>query len=134
METYEQLLEEAYKKVKLITESKDRFEVPRAQIAIEGNKTIILNFIQIVSYIRRIPEHFQKFLLKELAVSGQKDNDRLMINGKLPQSKIHEKIEQYIKEYVICKECKKPDTELVQENRIIIMHCLACGAKHPARG
>ena len=134
MNDYEKLLEEAYEKVKPITEAKDRFEVPRAQITIEGNKTIILNFVSIISYIRRTPEHVQKFMGKELAVPVQKEGDRLVMIGKLPQSKIHEKIDQYIREYVICKECKKPDTELRQENRITIMHCLACGAKHPVRG
>ena len=134
METYEQLLKEAYEKVKPIKEAKSRLEVPRAQITIEGNKTSILNFVPIVSYIRRNPEHMQKFLVKELAVPAQKENDRLVMIGKLPQSKIHEKIDQYVREFVICKECKKPDTELRTENRVTIMHCLACGAKHPVRG
>jgi translation initiation factor 2 subunit 2 len=42
---------------------------------------------------------------------------------------INEKIQEYVAEFVICKECKKPDTELVKEDRLTFIHCLACGAK-----
>ena len=38
-----------------------------------------------------------------------------------------------MKEFVICKECGKPDTELKKENRLNFINCLACGAKHPVR-
>lgn len=70
-QNYEQLLNEAYKKVKKIQGSDNRFEIPKAEGHFEG-KTIITNFSQIASYLRREPEHFQKFMLKELAAAGQK--------------------------------------------------------------
>ena len=133
MENYEQLLDNAYKKVKQVSGTGERFEIPKVEGHFEGKKTILTNFFQIASYIRRNPEHFQKFLLKELATSGQKEGDRLVLNNKVPSTKINPKIEQYIKEFVLCKECGKPDTELVKENRLTFVHCLACGAKHPVR-
>ncbi|RLG12700.1 translation initiation factor IF-2 subunit beta [Candidatus Pacearchaeota archaeon] len=131
MTDYKKLLDEAYKKVKQIDASSERFEIPRIEGHIEGKKTILTNFFQIASYLRRNPEHFQKFMLKELAASGQKEGDRLILNIKVPSTKINQKIEQYTKEFVLCRECKKPDTELIKEGRINLMHCLACGAKHP---
>ena len=100
----------------------------------EGKKTIITNFSQIISHIRRKPEHFQKFILKELAAAGQIEGDRLILNKRVPREKINSKIEQYIKEFVLCKECGKPDTELVKEGRLTFIHCMACGAKHSIRG
>ncbi len=133
MTEYEKLLDEAYTKVKSVEGSGGRFEIPNIEGHIEGKKTILTNFLNIASYIRRNPEHFQKFILKELATSGQREGDRLILNNKIPSSKINTKIEQYIKEFVICKECGKPDTELRKENRLNFIHCLACGAKHPAR-
>ncbi len=133
MENYEKLLDEAYNKVKVVERKSDRFEVPVIEGHIEGKKTILTNFIVIASYIRRDPEHFQKFILKELATSGQREGERLVLNNKIPSSKINAKIDQYVKEFVICKECGKPDTELKKENRLSFMHCLACGAKHPVR-
>ncbi|MBS3070898.1 translation initiation factor IF-2 subunit beta [Candidatus Pacearchaeota archaeon] len=131
---YEKLLEEAYKKVKQVSKKdSDRFEIPKIQGYFEGKKTIITNFFQIASYIRRDESHFQKFILKELATSGQKEGDRLVLNIKVPSEKINQKINDYIKEFVTCKQCGKPDTELLKEDRLAFIHCLACGAKHSVR-
>ena len=132
-ENYEQLLNEAYKKVKKIECSSERFEIPKAEGHFEGKKTIITNFSQLASIFRRSPEHLQKFLLKELAAAGQKEGDRLVLNIKIPSSRINQKIEEYAKEFVICKECKKPDTEIISEKGVKYKHCLACGAKSPVR-
>ncbi len=133
MTDYEKLLDEAYGKVKVVEGKSDRFEVPVIEGHIEGKRTILTNFLVIASYIRRDPEHFQKFILKELATSGQLEGERLILNNKIASSKINAKINQYVKEFVICKECGKPDTELKKENRLSFMQCLACGAKHPVR-
>jgi len=132
--TYEELLDEAYNKVKQIDTSKNRFEIPKVEGHFQGRKTIITNFAQIVSHLRRNSEHFQKFLLKELAASGNRDGDRLVLNNKIPSAKINPKIEQYAREFVLCKECGKPDTEIKKEDRLTFIHCLACGAKHSVRG
>jgi len=130
---YEKLLEEAYGKIKQTNTSLNRFEIPKIEGHFEGRKTILTNFYQIASHLRRKPEHFQKFMLKELAASGQKEGDRLVLNIKVPSSKINQKIEEYVNEFVLCRECKKPDTELVRKDRINFVHCLACGAKHSVR-
>lgn len=130
MTDYEKLLDEAYSKVKTIGGNEKRFEIPKIEGRFEGKKTILANFFQIAARLRRNPEHFQKFLLKELATSGQKECDRLVLNNKIPSAKINSKIEQYIKEFVLCKECGKPDTELLKEDRLTFIHCLACGARH----
>ena len=130
MENYEQLLDEAYSKVKKVEGGGERFEIPKVEGRFQGKKTLITNFFAIASHLRREPEHFQKFLLKELAAAGVVEGDRLVLNKKVPSAKINPKIEQYAKEFVICKECKKPDTELVKEGRLTYLHCLACGAKH----
>jgi len=133
MESYEKLLEEAYKKVKQVSSSSGRFEIPKIEGHFEGKKTILTNFFQIASHIRRNPEHFQKFMLKELAASGQKEGERIILNIKVPSAKINQKIEQYVKEFVLCRECGKPDTELVKSDRLTFINCLACGAKHSVR-
>jgi translation initiation factor 2 subunit 2 len=132
---YEKLLNKAYSNIKKSDSSSERFEIPKVEGHFEGKKTILINFGQIASHLRRNPEHFQKFLLRELAASGQAEGDRLVLNIKVPSTKINQKIEEYVNEFVLCKECKKPDTELVRElsNRVTFLHCLACGAKHSVR-
>ncbi len=134
MEQYEKLLDEAYSKVKRIKGKEERFEIPKVEGRFEGKKTILTNFFQIASHLRRNSEHFQKFLLKELATPGQKEGDRLILNNRIPSKKINAKIEDYVNEFVLCKECKKPDTQIIKEDRLNFLHCLACGAKHPIRG
>jgi translation initiation factor 2 subunit 2 len=130
---YEELLNEAYSKIKKPETSGERFEIPKLVGHFEGKKTILTNFFQIADYIRRNPEHFQKFMLRELAVSGQRDGDRLILNMNVPSAKINQKVEQYVKEFVLCRNCGKPDTELVKEDRMAFVKCLACGAKHSVR-
>jgi len=133
MENYEKLLDEAYEKVKPITSNEERFEIPKAEGLIEGNKTIITNFSQICSHLRRKCEHLAKFLQRELASPGKIEGERLILIKKVPSLKINEKIKDYIKEFVLCRECKKPDTELIKKDEFMFLHCLACGAKHSVR-
>lgn len=133
METYEKLLDEAYKKVKVVKTGGERFEIPKVEGQISGKNTIITNISQIAAYLRRPLEHLARFLQKELAVPGKIDGDRLILITKLNSQKVNDKIQQYAKDFVICPECQKPDTEIVAEKGIKFKHCLACGAKSPIR-
>ena len=134
MEDYKTLLESAYKNLKPIEKSKERFEIPKIEGHLEGTKTVLTNLSQIASYLRKDINHLLKFLLKELATSGAIKQNRVILQRKISSQKINEKIEQYVKEFVICKECQKPDTELIKEKGFTFLHCLACGAKHSVRG
>lgn len=133
METYEQLLDKAYTKVKVIEKDTGRFEVPAVSGKVAGKNTIITNIGAIANQIRRPTEHLARYLQKELAISGKLDKDRLILNTKLNSLKVNEKVNSYVKEFVICGECKKPDTEIITEKGIKYKNCLACGAKSPVR-
>lgn len=133
MENYEQMLDEVYAKIKPIEASADRFESPKIEGHLEGTKTVLTNIPQISSYLRRNQEHLIKFLLRELATAGSFRDSVLILQRKINSQRINEKIEDYVKEFVLCKQCGKPDTEIVKDQGISFMHCLACGAKHPVR-
>ncbi len=109
----------------------ERFEMPKVKGHIEGNKTVISNFFQIASAFRRPLEHLLKFVLKELATPGEVRGNMLILGSKIPASRINEKIEKYAMEYVLCKECGKPDTKIVKEDEYLFKRCQACGAKQP---
>ncbi len=130
---YDKLLDKIYQNVKPIKSSSDRFEVPKIKGHVEGTKTMITNLSQICSILRRKPEHLLKFLSRELAALAVVEGDRTIFNRKLNSSQINEKISLYIKEFVVCPECKKPDTELIKQDVFLFLHCLACGAKHSVR-
>jgi translation initiation factor 2 subunit 2 len=133
MESYENLLSEAYKKVKVVKTGGERFEIPKVEGQVSGRNTLITNIAPIAAYLRRPLDHLARFLQKELAVPGKLEGDRLILATKLNSSKVNDKVQQYAKEFVLCPECGKPDTEIVSEKGIKFKHCLACGAKSPIR-
>jgi len=133
METYEQMLEQAYSKIKPVETKIERFEIPKIEGHIEGTKTILTNVQQIADYVRRNINHFLKYLLRELATSGKIEGNRVILQTKIPSIKINDKIKQYVEEFVICKECGKPDTQLIKQDKFMFVQCLACGAKHSVR-
>ncbi|MEM7825587.1 MAG: translation initiation factor IF-2 subunit beta [Candidatus Aenigmatarchaeota archaeon] len=128
---YEEMLEKAIKELPKEIKTKERFEIPKSICEIVGNKTIIKNFSEILSLIRRDANHLSKFLLKELATAGNLEGNNLVFQGRIPREMIQNKLEDYIKKFVICKECKNPDTKLIKEGRITILKCEACGARSP---
>jgi translation initiation factor 2 subunit 2 len=130
---YEKLLEKAYEKVKVVSMGSERFSIPKVEGSVSGKNTVITNITQISSYLRRSTEHLIKFLLKELAVSGKLTGERLNLNGRISSAKVNEKIHQYVKEFVLCPVCQKPDTEITTEKGLKSRHCLACGAKSPIK-
>ena len=110
---------------------KERFELPKVLGHIQGNRTIISNFLQIASTLRREPDHLLKYVLKELATPGEiKKSGALIMGTKVPASRINDKVRKYANEFVLCLECGKPDTQIVKEDVLTYMKCTACGAKN----
>lgn len=127
---YEELLKKARKELPKVTEtSKERFEIPTVKGHVEGNKTIVTNFIQICNIFSRDPAQLLKYLQKELATPAQIDGQRLIFGRKLSSDFINHKVEQFARSFVLCKECGKPDTKLIKEGRFLFLKCTACGAK-----
>jgi translation initiation factor 2 subunit 2 len=126
---YESLLNKAYEKLPKVEDHIDRFKIPLAETMIQGNQTIIKNFSDIAETIRREPSHILKFLTKELATPAGLSGARAIFQAKISQKMIQQKLEAYVNDYVFCKECKRPDTRLIKEDRITFLKCEACGAK-----
>ena len=130
---YDELLRKAKEQLPQVQVSRERFEIPKVKGHIEGSKTIIINFMVIVKIFRRDQEQLLKYLQRELATPAQIDGQRLILGRKLSSELINKKIEDFAKDFVICKECKKPDTQIIREDRILFLKCTACGARHPIK-
>ena len=130
---YSKLLKKAREELPDTSEITDRFEVPNVRGHIQGNRTIISNFSQISSTLGRDQSHMLKYILKELATPGEIKKKAVIIGRKVSASMINDKIKGYVKDFVTCKECGKPDTKLVKEGRVEFMKCTACGAKYPIK-
>jgi translation initiation factor 2 subunit 2 len=131
---YESLLGEAYAKLPKSTSSGERFEMPRFEFFTEGNKTIIKNFKAVTDKIRRDPAFVSKYLSKELAVPLEVQGERMILQRKLTGDMINRKLEDFVQKYVMCKECNRPDTNIVElghgHKQLI---CEACGARKAIR-
>lgn len=131
---YAQLLKRARDRLPQSVFEKERFEIPKARGHLEGNKTVITNFTQIASTLRRPVDHLLKYVLKELATPGEVFRSGFLVLGtKLAASRVNDKIRQYALEFVLCPDCGKPDTEIKKEGDFSFLKCSACGAKHPVK-
>lgn len=132
-EKYEVLLERLYERLPKRVLAKERFEEPRFSSFVQGNQTFIKNFEDVVVALRREPGHVLKYVSKELATAGNIDGKRGILNGKFREEQLNDRLHNYINGYVICRECKKPDTQLVSVEGVRYMRCEACGARAPVK-
>nr|POE56269.1 putative eukaryotic translation initiation factor 2 subunit beta [Quercus suber] len=108
------------------------YKIPPPQCLREGNKkTIFANIADICKRMKRTDEHVTQFLFAELGTSGSVDGSRrLVIKGRFQQKQIENVLRRYIVEYVTCKTCRSPDTELNKgENRLYFVTCNSCGSR-----
>ncbi|MBL7054275.1 translation initiation factor IF-2 subunit beta [Candidatus Woesearchaeota archaeon] len=131
---YKKLLKEIRKELPESVFEKERFELPKVRGHIQGNRTVISNFLQIASILGREPESMLKYVLRGLATPGEiKKSGSVIMGTKVPASRINEKIMQYANDFVFCSECGKPDTKIEKEKNIFFIKCMACGAKHSVK-
>lgn len=131
---YKELFDRGIKNLPKGILEKERFEVPNISGHIQGNKTILTNFVQIATKLGRNPNHMLKFVLREIATPGEiKKNNTVIISAKVNSVKINEKIKKYVDEFVLCWECGKPDTKLIKEDGALFVRCMACGVKRQVK-
>ncbi|KAG5922780.1 hypothetical protein E4U42_005330 [Claviceps africana] len=108
------------------------FKIPPPQCMREGNrKTVFANIADICKRMKRTEDHLTAYLFAELGTNGSVDGSRrLVIKGRFQQKQIEGMVRKYIIEYVTCKTCKSPDTELSKgENRLYFVTCNNCGSR-----
>ncbi|KAF2854023.1 hypothetical protein T440DRAFT_465044 [Plenodomus tracheiphilus IPT5] len=108
------------------------YKIPPPQCMREGNKkTIFANLAEICKRMKRTEEHVTQFLFAELGTSGSvAEGRRLVIKGRFQQKQLENVLRRYIVEYVTCKTCRSPDTDLSKgENRLNFVTCNSCGSR-----
>lgn len=129
-EEYQKLLDRAFSKLPSLTAEKSDFVIPVADVLNEGAKTIIRNISSIADIGRRNPGDIARYIGKEFSVPVNIEEQRLIISGRFPSDEINRRIKKYFEIYVICKECKKPDTHLENAEKGMYLICEACGARY----
>ena len=130
---YDALLDRARDRIPTDICERNRWTMPNPEILVEGNQTIIRNFSAIVDAMDRDANHVYQYLINELGTSGTREQVRVMLKGRVPPKRIKEKIVGYVKTYILCEQCKAPDTRFIKEDRTTLLKCQACGATRPVR-
>ncbi|MDP2666389.1 MAG: translation initiation factor IF-2 subunit beta [Candidatus Diapherotrites archaeon] len=134
MDPYGKLLDRMYANLPKRDAGTERFEFPRVESFIQGPKTYVKNFLQLLKIMRREdPRDILKFLTKESASPAQVEGDRLVFSGKFGEKQINGWFKRFLDEFVLCKVCGKPDTHYVEHNGVRQLKCEACGAISPIR-
>ena len=131
MQTYQALLERAREKLPPVRAGVERFQVPDPDVMTDGKNTVVRNFQDITGVLRREPAHVIGYLAKEFGCPGVLDLPRGVLKSRLTKDQIAQRVREYTQKYVICSECKRPDTHLQKEGRLTLLVCEACGAQRP---
>jgi len=123
LQSYEDLLKRAKTNLPKTVEAHERFQIPYADIQVEGKTTILRNFVEICETIRRPPDQVLAYLLREIGTAGVMEDRRVVFKGKVTATQVQERIQGYVENYVLCSECNRPDTKLIKEDRVAILEC-----------
>jgi translation initiation factor 2 subunit 2 len=130
---YEEMLERALAQLPKKTIKSRRFTIPEPECLIVGNRTFLNNFKSICDMLNRNPRHLLKFLLRELATAGSASGQRAVFQGRFDRAIIKNLCDQYVKEFVLCPICHRPDTKIEKRKRFTFLICEACGAQSSVR-
>ncbi len=134
MDSYNALLDKAYSELPDKAKEHDvRFEIPVLDIYQQSNKTMIKGFTNLCEKIRREPKYVCKYFSKELAVPVSVEGNNMVLYGKFTIRMVTTKFEKYLKKYVLCPECGKPDSHILEQEGIKLLVCEACGARTSVR-
>lgn len=114
-----------------------RYKMPSLQTKIEGKgngiKTVIPNMSDVSRALSRPPTYPTKFFGCELGAQTTFDDkaDRYIVNGAHDATRLRELLDAFIEKFVLCAECKNPETDLIITPRTedIFRDCKACGAR-----
>ncbi|HIH08291.1 MAG TPA: translation initiation factor IF-2 subunit beta [Candidatus Diapherotrites archaeon] len=130
---YGKMLDRAYMSLPKKTVTGERFEIPDVDSHIQGTKTIVKNFSQILKAANREEKHLLKFLTSELAAPITISEGKLLVSGKFSKEQLNKIFGYYFKQFVLCNQCHKPDTHFIEMQGVKMLKCSACGASYPVK-
>jgi len=110
-----------------------RYKMPVLKAKVEGKgngiKTVVENMADIAKAMDRPAEYPTKFLGFELGLltKCEPDQNKYTVNGKHDAEALAICLDKFIEKYVLCKQCRNPETDLSVKGEIINSKCRACG-------
>mmetsp|Transcript_24298 Transcript_24298/g.45238 ORF Transcript_24298/g.45238 Transcript_24298/m.45238 type:complete len:400 (-) Transcript_24298:167-1366(-) len=112
-----------------------RYKMPAVYGKIEGSgngiKTVIPNISDVGLSLHRAPGEVNKFFGCELGAQTtySEDSDRAVVNGAHTDDTLQKMLHRYIEIFVLCPNCRLPETDYKIKSGTIWHKCAACGAK-----
>lgn len=116
-----------------VTDPFYRYKMERIQSKVEGKgngiKTVVVNLSNVAHQLARPPAYVIKYFGFELGAQTNIDpkDDRWIINGEHQASKLQDYLDGFISRFVLCKNCKNPETVINIKDGDILLDCKACG-------
>eukprot|EP00602_Paraphysomonas_sp_CaronLab_P004188 CAMPEP_0185025720 /NCGR_PEP_ID=MMETSP1103-20130426/8953_1 /TAXON_ID=36769 /ORGANISM="Paraphysomonas bandaiensis, Strain Caron Lab Isolate" /LENGTH=407 /DNA_ID=CAMNT_0027559009 /DNA_START=179 /DNA_END=1402 /DNA_ORIENTATION=- len=114
-----------------------RYKMPRIVPKVEGRgngiKTVLVNVSDIATALNRDASEITKFFGCELGAQTTMsvEDDRFIVNGAHSTGDLQNFMHRYIESFVLCKNCRLPETHYKIKSGIICQKCMACGSKDP---
>ncbi|PNS15263.1 hypothetical protein CAC42_8264 [Sphaceloma murrayae] len=118
-----------------VTDPFYRYKMERLQSKVEGKgngiKTVVVNLSNVAQQLARPPSYVIKYFGFELGAQTNIDpkDDRWIINGAHEASKLQDYLDGFISKFVLCKDCRNPETVVNIKDGHIILDCKACGQR-----
>ena len=112
-----------------------RYKMPTVYGKIEGKgngiKTVIPNISDVGLALKREAGEVNKFFGCELGAQTtyNADTDRAVVNGAHDDRILQQMMHKYIELFVLCPNCRLPETEYKIKSGAIYHKCMACGSK-----
>jgi translation initiation factor 5 len=96
-----------------------------------GSKTVIPNISDVGLSLHRDPGEVNKFFGCELGAQTtyNAETDRAIVNGHHTDKILQQLVHKYIENFVLCPNCRLPETEYKIKSGVIYHKCAACGNK-----
>lgn len=115
---------------KLCEDSIKNTNLPRINVKRKNKLTIIVNFGAYSTIINRTKESISKYFYIESKLAYSiNSTDQLILQGVLDEKKCENIMRNFIKQHVLCKQCRCIDTQIVKDSNLYYMICNGCGAK-----
>lgn len=103
-----------------------RYKMPEVLAVRETSKTVIQNLEAVAKALCRSPDHILKFLSINFGCTCT-FSPKYALNGGFDTSRIQDGIYDFINTFVLCKECRNPETKFIHDD-VLKRSCNSCGA------
>ena len=127
--TTQELVARAYEMLSQREKKKNVFIQP--DVLVRDRKTFIANFESFCVSLNREKNIVKQYIDKETEIASSliTDNTQLKIDTSLKPPHVRSILANFIKNHVLCSQCKSSSTQIIKINRIQFIECNTCHSK-----